>query len=125
MKPFFTLFIAVSIGVGHLWPTSHAGALAPQVKVISPAQLNRAKQIFKESCAKCHGADGRGQTVMGGVLEIPDFTDKAWWKDVEDERLKESVRNGKGGMPRFGKKLSADQIDLLVAYVRRFDKSSR
>ncbi len=60
------------------------------------------------------------------MLDVPDFTDKAWWKDgVEDERLIKSVRNGKGGMPKFEKKLTGQQIALLVTYVRRFDKSSR
>jgi mono/diheme cytochrome c family protein len=70
--------------------------------------------------------DGRGQTVIGDMLDLPDFTNKAWWADdVEDKRLIESVRNGKGGMPKFGKKLTGQQIVLLVTYVRRFEKSSR
>jgi mono/diheme cytochrome c family protein len=60
------------------------------------------------------------------MLDAPNFTDKTWWKDdVEDKRLIESVRNGKGGMPKFGKKLTSPQIVLLVNYLRRFEKSAR
>jgi mono/diheme cytochrome c family protein len=124
------LFITPLFCCGYLCYESNAGALELNDKKSSPdlsaAQLTKAKQIFKEKCVKCHGADGRGQTVVGDMLDVPDFTEKSWWKDgVEDERLIQSVRNGKGGMPKFGKKLTEQQIALVVAYVRRFDKSSR
>ena len=132
MKAFYqtgALLVALSLGFGYFCYAASAGAPEPQVKEPSPAlsvtQLTRAKQLFKERCARCHGADGRGQTVVGGMLDAPNFTDKAWWNDVEDERLIESVRNGKGGMPKFGKKLTDQQIALLVTYVRRFNKSPR
>ena len=133
MKQFFkpgSIFIAIFLCFGYLCHTSYAGLAEPQDKEPSPAlsgaQPTRAKQLFKEKCARCHGTDGRGQTVVGGMLDIPDFTDKAWWKTgIEDERLMESVRNGKGGMPKFGKKLTGQQIASLVTYVRRFGKASR
>jgi mono/diheme cytochrome c family protein len=128
MKRFFSgsLLVALIFGIGYLSRTLHVGAIETQGKGQSATQLNNAKQIFNEKCAKCHGADGRGKTVMGGMLNAPDFTDKSWWKtDVGDERLTESIRNGKGGMPKFAKKLTGRQIAMLVAYVRRFDKSSR
>jgi mono/diheme cytochrome c family protein len=91
---------------------------------VSDEQLARAKVIFKEKCARCHGADGRGQTVLGTMLVVPDFTDKKWWKDdVSDERLLGSITNGKVEMPAFGKKLTKQKIVSLVAYLRRFNKS--
>jgi len=50
--------------------------------------------IFKEKWARCHGADGRGQTVLGSMRRVPDFSDKKWWKgDVSDERLLGSITN--------------------------------
>jgi cytochrome c6 len=132
MKAFYqtgALLIALSLGVGYFCYPSHAGVPERQERERSPAlsatQLTRTKQLFKERCTRCHGSDGRGQTVVGGMLDIPDFTEKSWWNDVEDDRLIDSVRNGKGGMPRFGKKLTSDQIALLVSYVRQFEKSSR
>jgi mono/diheme cytochrome c family protein len=76
----------------------------------------RADDLFKTNCARCHGADGRGDT--------PDFTDSEWWQkhsDITSTRsLVSIVTKGKGGMPGFGKKLKNSDIKLLVNYVRRF-----
>ena len=132
MRDFFKAgpFLIVStVCIGYLCYAPVVGALRTQDKApptLSVAQATRAKQLFKEKCSKCHGADGRGQTVLGNMLDPPNFTDQAWWKNVvDDKRLTESVRNGKGGMPKFGKKLTVQQIGLLVAYLRRFDKSAQ
>ena len=47
------------------------------------------------------------------------MTDAAWQDDVSDERLFNSINNGRGKMPAFRKKISENDIDALVAYVRR------
>src|SRR5438128_1567931 len=52
---------------------------------ISPEQLAHAKTTFGERCARCHGADGRGQTVLGGMLGVPNFTDEKWWKEEKSD----------------------------------------
>lgn len=92
---------------------------------VSPERLARAKTLFAEKCARCHGADGRGRTVTGEMLGVPDFTDENWWKGGRtDARLAASVADGRGEMPPFGRKLTRREIAALVAYVRRFDKST-
>jgi len=92
---------------------------------LSNEQLARAKTVFLEKCARCHGPDGQGRTVLGSMLKIPNFTDSAWWRDdVNNRRLTSSVANGKNEMPAFGKKLTRAEINSLVAYVRRFSRSS-
>lgn len=92
-------------------------------KPASAEQLARAKALFNEKCARCHGADGRGETVVGQMLSVPDFTDEEWWKkEARDERFVESIKEGKDEMPAFGKKLSKSEIRSLAAYVRRFGK---
>jgi mono/diheme cytochrome c family protein len=96
----------------------------PVPVTLSREQLDSAQASFKERCARCHGADGHGQTVLGGMLGVPDFTDAKWWKEEKsDKRLTESITDGKGDMPAFGKKMTKQQIALLIAYVRRFYKS--
>ena len=91
----------------------------------SNAQLARAKTVFEEKCARCHGLSGNGQTVLGSMLEAPNFTDNAWWRDeISNRRLINSVTNGKKEMPAFGKKLTRQEINSLVVYVRRFSKAS-
>ena len=78
-----------------------------------------AKQLFDSKCAKCHGKDGRAKSMRGKLTHARDLTSGEWQNGVTDERLFNSISNGKGKMPSFKKDLSEDQIDVLVAYVRR------
>ena len=92
---------------------------------LSDAQLMKAKSLFKEKCARCHGEDGRGQTVIGQMLNPPDFTDEKWSKpDIDAAKLARSVGEGKGEMPAFGKKLTRQEIARLVIYIRMFSKTN-
>ena len=34
-----------------------------------------AKALYEKDCAKCHGADGKGDTKMGKTLGAKDYTD--------------------------------------------------
>jgi mono/diheme cytochrome c family protein len=118
----------VVFGGAYFFDSSRAAA-GPQeeekkeAKQVSAEQLARAKATFNEKCARCHGADGRGETVVGRMLSVPDFTDVDWWKkEARDGRFIESITEGKNEMPAFGKKLSRQEIRSLVAYVRRFGK---
>ena len=80
--------------------------------------------LFRNNCARCHGADGRGDTPLGITYKAPDFTDAEWWQEhsgiTGSASLISIVSHGKGGMPAFGKKLSRTEIRRLAGYVRRF-----
>jgi len=91
--------------------------------VVSSEQRAQAKTNFKGQCSRCHGSDGKGDTVLGDMLFPPDFTDKTWWKELSNERLLQSITNGKSEMPAFGKKLTKPEILALIAYVRCFNMS--
>lgn len=100
-----------------------AGSAATQKKLSRKAQqLAAAKVLYVANCARCHGADGRSQTPMGTVFNAPNLADAAWWKKERagDKRLAASIRDGRGGMPAFGKKLSNEEINALVALVKTF-----
>jgi mono/diheme cytochrome c family protein len=75
--------------------------------------------IYSRQCVPCHGRDGRGRTRKGRQTHARDMTDASWQDDVSDERLFNSISNGRGKMPAFRKKISEHDIDALVAYVRR------
>ena len=77
---------------------------------------------FNSKCAKCHGNDGRGKTFRGKMTHARDLTDAGWQNDVTDERLFNSISNGRNKMPAFKKQLSDSDIDALVGYVRRLKK---
>jgi mono/diheme cytochrome c family protein len=56
------------------------------------------------------------------LLGVRNLTDAKWQASVTDERLFNSINNGKGKMPAFGKKLSEAEVDALVSYVRNLKK---
>ena len=109
-------------------------AIAAAILVFSHASRTRAmvadvaetpgdaKAIFDSKCASCHGKDGRAKSLHAKHVHARDLTDAVWQGNVSDERLFNSISNGKGKMPDFKKKLSEDQIDALVRYVRQLKR---
>lgn len=97
--------------------------MQPKAKAekLSPAAFDAAR-IFKENCAKCHSQDGRAKSLRGKLSGARDLTDANWQAEVSDERIFNSITNGRKKMPAFGKKLSSDEINSLVAFVRGLKK---
>lgn len=99
---------------------------AARASAQSKRKPSATEDLYRTNCARCHGADGRGDTPLGQTYNSPDFTDNAWWQKHSDitstKSLVSIVMNGKGGMPAFGKKLKSAEIKALVSYVRRFRK---
>ena len=87
---------------------------------ISPAA--DARSSYNGKCASCHGRDGRGKSFRGRLSHARDLTDANWQNDVSDERIFNSISNGRGKMPGFKKSLSENEIEALVVYVRRLRK---
>jgi mono/diheme cytochrome c family protein len=86
-----------------------------------------AKANWDKHCAKCHGADGKGQTTMGKKLKVMDYTNPENQKKFTDaEAIKITTEGKKEGdktlMKAYKDELSADEIKDLVAYVRKFAK---
>jgi mono/diheme cytochrome c family protein len=73
--------------------------------------------LYKTKCASCHGADGSGNTPAGKSLKVRDLRSAEVQKMTDSELIK-VTSDGKGKMPAYGKKLSADQIKSLVAAIR-------
>ena len=78
--------------------------------------------LFDKHCDTCHGKDGQAKTFKAKFNHARNLTDAKWQAEVSDERLFNSITNGKGKMPAWGKKLSEAQINSLVAYVRKLKK---
>ena len=77
-------------------------------------QEQHPSKLYKEYCAKCHGDNGKADTMKGRYLKARNFTDAEWQAGESDSALIGSVTEGKEDMPAFGKKLTADQIESLV-----------
>lgn len=71
-----------------------------------------AKLFISYNCLDCHGADGSG--AMG-----PSLADGRWHFGGDDSELFESIYQGRpDGMPAWGSAIAADQIWMLVSYVK-------
>ena len=83
-----------------------------------------AKENWTKTCAKCHGADGKGDTKPGKKLDIKDLTDakvqSLFTDDQAFKALKEGL-NDKDGKVRMKptEGMSADEMKDLVAFVRK------
>ena len=84
------------------------------------------KENWDKNCAKCHGADGKGDTKMGKKLDIKDFTDAKVQASLKDEdmlkAIKEGVKDGEKTRMKAAEGLSEEEMKALVAYVRAFKK---
>ena len=82
-----------------------------------------ADAIWGDTCKKCHGVNGNGDTKMGKKLKIRDYTTSEGQADFTDEEafkaIKEGVKdeNGKTRM-KPAKDLTDEEINALVQYVR-------
>ena len=77
--------------------------------------------IYKAKCARCHGNDGMSHTFDGKMSGAEKLNDPEIVK-MPDADLTTVVTNGKKHMPAFGKKLTADQIASVIAYVHTLQK---
>ena len=91
------------------------------------AKAADAKENWDQLCAKCHGAEGKGDTKMGQKLGCKDFTDAKVQADMKDDAatkaIKEGLKSDEGRtlMKPFDT-LSDDEVKALVAYVRGLKK---
>jgi cytochrome c6 len=76
---------------------------------------------FKSKCAMCHGPDGSGKTAMGEKLKIRDLH-SAEVQSQNDAALTQIVTKGKGKMPAYDGKLTKEQIEQVVVYLRELGK---
>lgn len=77
-----------------------------------------AAALYKSKCASCHGADGSGQTTIGKSMKLKDLRSE----EVQKSDIKAVIADGKGKMPAYKAKLSAAEIDGLVAHIKSLKK---
>lgn len=87
------------------------------VSMMSTAAFGQAADLYKAKCASCHGADGKADTPIGKKMGVKSFTDADVAKNT-DQNWFEVTKKGKGKMPGYDGKLTDDQINDLVKYIR-------
>jgi len=82
--------------------------------LIADAEANATGQrLFAQSCAMCHGSDGRG------ARSFPNLTDDDWLYGGSFDTVMQSIANGRNGaMPVMVGGLDDAGVNNLVAYVQ-------
>ena len=102
----------------------YALALAVVVSLagfVRPDNVRPATQTYRRYCVSCHGTDGKAKTSKGKYSHARDLTDAEWQGNVSDERIFNSIMNGRnsrGNMPSFANKLNEKEVNSLVSFVR-------
>ncbi len=98
------------------------GALAVAATAAA-ADLELGKKVYAAKCAACHGADGKGNAKMAGMLKvnIPDLSGSAGKSNAELLKL---LAEGKKPMPSFGKSLSKDEMEAVLSYAKALAKGA-
>lgn len=102
-------------------------ALLLALPALAEAPEKKVARLWKAKCSACHGLDGRGQTEMGKSLKLPDFTLPAWQAKTSDDFIRNRVTKGllevrdgvEKEMPAFGDQLGPQDLDAIVAMVRK------
>ncbi len=78
------------------------------------ADLKLGAKVYEESCATCHGPDGKGNMELGA----PNLTDAIWLYGSDRESIIEGLANGRGAtMPSWAGRLDDTTIKALTVYV--------
>lgn len=83
------------------------------VAMAVPAVAEDAAALYKSKCQVCHGPDGKG-SAAGQKMGAKPFSEVK----ASDKELVEITQNGKNKMPAYKDKLTEEQINELVKYVR-------
>ena len=95
------------------------------VALTSTASAADGKAVYADSCTKCHGDDGKGQTKMGTKLGDRDYSDAKVQDSVSDDQAFKSIKEG---MKKDDKtlmkpsELSDEDIKASIAYLRTLKK---
>jgi len=82
-------------------------------------RAQRGKDGFATNCVACHGADGKGNPMLGA----PNLTNKSWLYGSSEATIIETITHGRNNqMPAFGEFLGQDKVHLLAAYVTSLSK---
>jgi cytochrome c551 len=85
----------------------------------SATQGDTGQALFQQDCAQCHSATSTAAKVGPGLKGL--FKNKSLpgsGKPTTVANVTAQIKNGGGGMPAFGDKLSGAQIDALVRYLQ-------
>ncbi|MCU0509816.1 MAG: cytochrome-c oxidase, cbb3-type subunit III [Anaerolineae bacterium] len=77
-------------------------------------RVARGKDKFMQTCAACHGPEGKGNQALGA----PNLTDKVWLHGTGEGAIIETINQGRNNvMPAWKEFLGEQKIHVLTAYI--------
>jgi len=127
MKPCtlaFVIVFALLLLSGCSQPATETGsnvpAATPTTKATAtPDEFAVARANYAKHCSACHGDEGKGGLVKveNTKLKVPSLRE-GHALGHRDEKLVKQITNGGDGMPKFKDKLSPEEINVMVRFVR-------
>lgn len=74
------------------------------------------EDLYNLACSRCHAINRTGVEDLGPDVSLTSFA-----LEESNEWLADRIVNGRNEMPRFGRVLTSDQVDMLIAYLRGVD----
>lgn len=87
--------------------------------IATPDEFAFARANYAKHCSACHGDEGKGGLVKveNTKLKVPSLRE-GHATEHPDEKLVKQITNGGDGMPKFKDKLSPEEINAMVRFVR-------
>lgn len=107
-----------------MWHERSAVALLSLACVCWPVSAraqDAGEKVYKAKCAMCHGPAGGGNTPAGKTTKARDLCSDDVKKET-DEEWTTIISNGKNKMPAYDRKISADEMKAVIAYMRSMCK---
>ena len=115
------LLLAGCSGSGTSNVNTGSGAKTSPVGAATPDEFAFARANWATDCSGCHGDQGAGGPVKlpdGTKLKVPSLLEGRALKHVDEDYV-DQIENGGDGMPKFKDKLKAEDIAVLVKFIRR------
>jgi cytochrome c oxidase cbb3-type subunit 3 len=75
---------------------------------------SRGQTQYNTLCVACHGADGKGNALLGA----PDLTNDIWLYGGSADQIAFTIKNGRNGnMPSFADVVDEEKAHILAGYV--------
>ena len=97
-----------------------AASPAAATPAASVDEFATARVNFQKNCEACHGPEGTGGLVKVDKkqIKVPSLKAEHAIKHTDDQITK-MITNGEEEMPAFKDKMSAQEIQLMVRFVRK------
>lgn len=82
--------------------------------------------LYKKNCAACHGEDGKGKPALAKMFKIEEEKLDLTTSDVKndsDEELLKVINDGINKMPAYKDKLTQEEQQELLKYIRATELS--